>query len=96
MPRNWISGQLGALRLGNIFWPVWLAASSLTLGMLWGEMFMFILFPTNAVAVFQIYLEMYGVELQSERGADSSWLGLTTLYERGSLDQLLTGIHGTD
>ena len=37
MPRNWILGQLGTLRLGNIFWPVWLAAFSLTLGMLCGK-----------------------------------------------------------
>ena len=53
MPRNWTLSQFGALRLGNMFWPVWLAASSLTLGMLFGNV-MQILFPENAVAVFQI------------------------------------------
>ena len=37
MPRNWTLGQFGALRLRNMFWPVWLAASSLTLGMLCGK-----------------------------------------------------------
>ena len=63
MPRNWTLGQFGALRLGNMFWPVWLAASSLTLGMLFGNV-MQILFPENAVAVFQIIWKwLYETEL---------------------------------
>ena len=60
---------------------VWLAAPSLTLGMLWGNVHVdFISYKCSCCDE---------TELQSEQGADSSWLGQTTLYTWDRLNYFL-------
>ena len=58
MLRNRTLGQLGALRLGNMFWPVWLAASSLTLGMLCGKCSCWYYFLRMQLLCFRFIMKM--------------------------------------